>query len=388
MLNALGVNLNNGFFIGEFCAAANGAEYFTAFTTSDSQLDAMSDNEFMSQINLIFRPWDVGDTRVTVFRCPDMAHRFGQYGAYTEFNENGEYDNVCEGEGVFMSPQKWESTGLDVVKVHFVFLNVLHSPTEFNDLPDFDSSQPITLNPDEFSVGGINMLVNQPLITRGKFDSGDTVTPLYGQVAGGKRVEFATEYVGKVSSSNVVDANNTPVIEYPNAFTPSSKMEFDLLNKTIKRDGDVTFSASALAQGLQVIGTKKIVLSAFSESATEKLSRTSTIATTQTGSFDSPNADCLYLASVVYGGEKAHSAAIFSVGNNTIADFAFSHFEFRPDVGRFAWGINTFWYLEIDASGNCTVKRFTDSTDYLRYQSISYTFDEELEIRLIGLKPS
>ena len=375
----------------EFCACANGAEYFTAFTTSDSQLDGITRNTFRTSINFIFRPWDVGDTRITVFRTPDFAYKMTttQYGVLYNSGilPSQAMPNICNASDQFdWGAKDLESDNIDVVKVHFVFLNVEHSATTFDRLPNYQAGS-ITLNKDDFIVGGIDLNKNQPLVTRGKKASGTTVTPLFGQVLGGKTIGITSETVGKVSTSNVVSQNDTPVLEIPNQWSSASEIEIDFQNKTVKRDGDTTFSASSLAEGLVYIGTKKIVIPQFSESLTENQNFHSTVSSTQTGSFSSPDANTLYLASVVYGGQKLHSAAVWSVGDNVIADFGLAYTE-RFSSYFAVYAIDTVFYLEIDASGNTTVKKHSKSADFISISSAGFTLSESFEIELMGLKPN
>lgn len=393
MLNTIGgsrkVFLNGPRY--EFCACANGAEYFTAFTTSDSQLDAITRNTFRTTIDFTFRPWDVGDTRITVFRTPDFAYKMTttQYGVLfnSGISPSEALPNICNGSDIFdWGAKDLESDNIDVTKVHFVFLNVEHSGSSFDRLPNYQAGS-ITLNKDDFIVGGIDLNKNQPLVTRGKQASGTTVTPLFGQVLGGKTVKTTEETVGKVSTSNVVSQNDTPILEIPDAWSPASEIEIDFKDKFVKRDGETTFSANSLAQGLVFIGEKKIVVPQFTDSLTSNQNTTSTVSSTQTGSFTSPDANTLYLASVVYAGQKLHSVAVWSVGDNVIADFGLGYLE-RFSSFNAAFAIDVTFYLEIDASGNTTVKKKSVAAEFVNISSAGFTLDESFEIELMGLKPN
>ena len=391
MMNTVGMQFNystTGYY-GAFSAAGNGAEYFTAYSNSNTSLDQMSNNS-AGGASFVFRPWDpTSDTQVTVWRITQGVSWIDWAGGSRTFNTGTQHHTGIQSA---MRPAKWSSSGLDVVKLHYVFLNITQNSQEFEIEPNFATGR-ITLDPDDFTVNGVDMLSNLPILAKGVQSSGASVTPLYGYLAGGKTVSISEKLVGKVSTSNAVSRNNTPVIEIPNPPVTGAKMIYDLKEQKIWRSVDgnrsndeLVFSSSIIADGLKVIGTKEIQISSFTYgTGGSNNSGTTTIATTQTGSFDGADGNTMYLASILYDGTSLMGAQLFGVGNNALANFMYGNYLRTSTFTAYSYTASQF-YLQIDNQGNCSFKRKNANAYWTsNVASASATFTGGLTIRLIGL---
>lgn len=370
-------------------AAINGADYCFAFTTSDSQLSAITRGNtgfpLGSTINYTFRPFGSGDTRITIFRTP-FAEWFTSSGYVWSVAENSNYywANAYNND-----PNRFGrdlvSSGNDATKVHIVFLNVNNSVASFNRLPDKTGTD-INIEIDDFDVGGVDMLANTPLISRGVKAAGTTVTPLIGTPVGGKTTGISSSNVdtGFVSTSNVVSINNTPVLEIPDEFTSSQTMEIDFLNKTIKRDGNDIFTSTTAASGLRVIGTKEVTFTPATGSVTEGLNTYRTMTNTQTGSYtETPDADTIYLANTVYDDQKLLSSTLMTVGDNPVFHH---HWYYRDEVPQPTKILNfgCDFMITIDSSGNITPRAYVRGGLVRNLTFGGITFGD-FKVRLIAL---
>jgi len=369
----------------------NGFDYEFAFTTSDSQLsDITRISTFVKGgIDLTFRPWDVGDTRVTIFRAP--------YGKMSDYDPIG-YSEIHRKNGALGFPREegydhYGGTKIDLLssnnnaaKVHFVFLNIENSATTFDRLPDKTGTD-INIEIDNFNVGGVDMLENTPLIMRGVKNSGDSVTKLMpnSMLVGSKVTGFDlfNASTGFVSSSDTVTADNTPVIEIPDEFSPAQTMEIDFKDKTIKRDGSDIFTAATAASGLRVIGTKQF---SFSSGATvsEYSSGFNNHPITVSGTYsETPDANTMYLASVRYEGLSLLSSTIMTAGDNQIMTIV-AHLDdgvLNPDI---FYSFYATALVTISNTGTITARTYWRGYNFGTISSFIYSLDT-LDVRLIAL---
>ncbi len=380
-----------------------GQEYSCASTNSDTQLTALSRQTMNSDYSFAttFYTFDTNDTRITVFRHND----FGRYNCNGSFggaiffhmeeflnvrdNDGDWYDIYTQGVGDLRS-----NATLDIVKVTFVFLNIVNTTTTFNRQSDYNGTSSITIRDDEFSVGNVDLIKNAPIIGHGKKNTTDTVTDVIGGMLVGGAIpsysigsSFAT---GKVSTSGVPSRNNTPVIEIPTVSDESTTMVFDFENQVFYRDGEPIFSSTAAAQGLQVIGTAELEFQMGTGTVYESQNTTSTVAT-DTGSFAGAGANTIYLASIVYvpinssgsGDHQSFPTSVFAVGQNIMFHLHWHNF--------YVTGVNNeshvaaTWYCEIDSSGNITVKRNNRSCNFRNFSTISVSDVGTFKLRLIGM---
>ena len=386
----------NGSLIVNTTSCINGVHYQFAFTTSDSQLSAITrNNSFVKGgVSLTFRPWDVGDTRVTIFQAPYGESWTGSSSLnWTKVHRINDplglgsrlpgYDRYGSSSIDLLSQNN------DATKLHFIFLNIENSATTFNRLPDKTGTD-INIEIDNFDVGGVDMLENTPLIARGVKNSGDTVTSLIANsmLVGSKTTGFSIAAcdTGFVDSSGVVSDNNTPVIEIPPAFTSSQTMEIDFKDKTITRDGADIFTAATAQSGLRVIGTKEF---SFSMGATvyEFSSGFNNHSITVTGSYtETPDANTTYLASVRYEGLSLLSSTFMAAGDNQIITInAYLNDEvFNPDIFYYFYATAL---VTISNTGDITARTYWKGFNFSNTSignNVTFSLDE-LDVRLIAL---
>jgi hypothetical protein len=380
----------NGITTANATCAINGCDYLFAFTTSDSQLSAITRGNSLitGSINLVYRPWDVGDTRVTIFRAP-----FGEYtipfGTIIQSSPRGSelyfIDSLSDGRRF---GRDLVSIGNDCVKVHFIFLNIQNSVDTFDRLPDYTGGA-INIEIDDFTVGGVNMLENTPLISRGTFNSGDTVTPIIGKPLGSRVAVFSSSQMdlGFTSSTNVVSANNTPVIEIPSEFTPAQTMQINFKDKFIRRDGTDIFTTTTAAAGLRIIGTKEIEFTPATGSITEFMNSFVTLSSTQTGTITGADANTIYLASTVYDDQKLLSSTIMTVGDNPIFNI-FGYYQKDSSNPDDSFSFGAFFLITIASDGTVSARCYRRSANYsASVVSVGFTFGA-FKVRLIALDAS
>jgi hypothetical protein len=389
MLIAEGWFKTNGSFFRRALTCINGVEYAFAFTSSDSQLSAITrDNTgfvFFGKatnepLNYTFRPWGDGDTRVTLFRGPWGQHEF--------INDTSiffdSYDLYFGGPSELVTDLGSDNN--QAAKVHFIFLNIENTPTTFNRLPDKTGTD-INIEIDNFNVGGVDMLANNPALARGIQNSGTTVTPIIGKPLGNKITGFSRSQVqlGFTTTSNVVTDNNTPILEIPNEYSAAQTMEIDFKDKYIKRNGNDVFTAASAAAGLRVIGTKEITFTPDSGGLVFQFTDTFRAQTyTESGSFsETPDANTIYLASTIYEGQKLLSSTVMTAGDNTIfTDLSYMEW-FTFPVRQYQ--IALAWMITISNSGTITPRVQVKSGNHINDSvALSKTFGE-LKVRLIAL---
>lgn len=380
----------SGFTVINCTSCINGADYQFAFTTSDSQLSAITRGNqfFQSSPSLTFRPWGTTDTRITIFRAPYGEQRdTGTFSLFTKIREDQidyRYNNASD---PLRFGRDLLSVGNDCVKVHIVFLNIENSPTTFNRLPDKTGTD-INIEIDNFDVGGVDMLENTPIISRGIKNSGDVITSLIGRPVGSKITGFseANTELGFVTTSNNVTENNTPVIEIPADFTPAQTMEIDFKDKTIKRDGNDIFTASTATSGLRVIGTKQFTFQPSTGSLTQE-NRTGYInqSVTISGSYtETPDANTIYLASTLYQGQQLLSSTIMTPGDNPVCNFAVYYDEDSANPDNF-YSYLMVGMVTIANDGTLTPRTYYRTRNFSSsIVSVGFTLDA-IDVRLIAL---
>ena len=381
----------------KYSAATVGSEYTIAFTDSDSQLTALSRNPqsgtWGATRELTFRIWDSNDTSVTVFRHQyagtwfKVSAALPYYGSYARAHfanqVEGSYESYMYG-----SAKDTVSDGLDIVKVRVVALNVTNSPSTFSVQTGYDDTAGITISNDEFSVGGVNLLESAPIISRGTKNSGDTVTPIYGTPIGNKvtGVNVSIKTTGKVNSSNVVQDNNTPVLEIPDPVPATPSAVFDFANQTFSINGDTVFSSSGTAQGLLATGYKTVTFDLAVGTYTSDLDNTITISSTSSGSFGTVDANTMYLLAFKFSDSSGENVmtpvSLIGVGDNEIFNDWYAVANSTNNVG---WELGYNFFLSIDSSGNVTVK----CRQRFNYFATSLSLDwGSIEARLIALNPA
>ena len=377
-------------------AATVGSEYSVAFTDNDTQLEDLTRNSYNGvNRSATFRLWDTNDTSITVFRHPragtwlKVSPNIDDLGTYARphfANFAGAYSYQTY---IVGSPKNAVSDGLDIVKVRLIALNVTNSATTFEVQAGYDDTAGISISNDEFSVGGVNLLESAPLISRGVKNSGDTVTPIYGTVAGNKVLEVNTSIktAGKVNASNVVQDNNTPVIEIPDSVPDTPSAVFDFKNQEFAINGDTVFSSTGTAQGLIASGSKTVNFDLSVSYGSSNVNNTVNVTSTSSGSFTNPTANTLYLLAFKFStgsGENLMTpVTLVGVGDNEI----FTDFYNVRDLNlSLNWGWGYIFYINIDSSGNVSVKR-RQQYDYRGVSSLSYNWGS-IEARLIALNPA
>lgn len=381
----------------KYSAATVGSEYTIAFTDSDAQLTALSRNPqsgtWGGTRELTFRIWDSNDTSVTVFRHPRAGTWFKVSGALPYYGSyaRAHFANQVEGSYesyMYGSAKDTVSDSLDIVKVRVVALNVTNSPSTFSVQTGYDDTAGISISNDEFSVGGVNLLESAPIISRGVQNSGTTVTPVYGSSIGGKVVGVNTSIKtsGKVSDTNVVQDNNTPVLEIPDPIPANPSAVFDFQNQTFTINGESVFSSAGTAQGLIYSGYKTLDFS-LDVSFSGSTNNTVTVSSTSSGSFSNVDANTLYLLTFKYTDVNSNDVmtpvAIVGVGDNEVfTDVYNANRDRSAPYGRLEY--HFCFYMNIDSSGNLTVKR-------QQYQPFAATLSislGDIQARLIALNPA
>ena len=388
--------------------AITGAGYQAAFTDSDSQLQDLTrwgvSGNSATAFSYTLSTWDTSDTRITIFKTPfgNIQNRSPSYFTYTpaaacyvaptahpygDEQSNFDYCNYYGYTDRLGYPIDMQSSGLDIVKIRIVFLNIENTASTFDRQKDYSGTSSITIKDDEFNVGNIDLIQNAPILYHGKKSTSDTVTPVIGTCVGA-----ITQYdpfsstlpvSGKVTTSGGITANNTPVFEFPDDKTASTTMEYDFLNKVFKRDGKPVFSASANAKAMQVIGSKEFEfdLDAYSNTGITE----STISHTATGSWSGNTANTVYLASLAYKGNndtqyvKATSTTIYTVGDN----YMHTWYKFIS-TNQGAASLTACWFAEIASNGTVTIKIRDAFRNYTGYSSLSIAAGS-LKLRLIAI---
>lgn len=366
--------------------AINGADYQSAYTSSDAQLSALTENSWNpagGSYSFTFRTWDTSDTHVTIFRTPWLPS-YSNYGIFPKSS----YDYAASPMRYFVSdnnpnPLDLTSSGNDIVKVRFVFLNIIHSPTTFSRQAGFNYDF-VRIDPTNFTVNDVELNNYAPVISHGFNTSGTTITKYTsGKLASGKAIGVNMSTT-KINTSNQITGGNSAVLEIPPEVTGSIGWEIDLANQTIDRNGVNVFSSSWIGKALRVSGTKEI---SFNMSTTLYDSNsTYTVSSTQSGNLGSVDSDTVYLASVVVDENGSwnvlHSTSIFSAGDNMLAFFTLG----MESSGW--WGNDLAYYLNISTSGTCTIYgrrwRCTAVPSYYQISSVGLTFPD-MKIRLIAL---
>ena len=379
-----------------YCAATVGAEYSVAFTDNDTQLENLTRNTFDGyDRSATFRLWDTNDTSITVFRHPragtwfNVSPNIDDIGTYARpyfanFAGTYRFETYITGRS-----KDATSDGLDIVKVRLVALNVTNSETTFTLQNGYDDTAGISISNDEFSVGGINLLESAPLISRGVKNSGDTVTPIYGTVSGNKVLEVNKNIktAGKVDASNVVQDNNTPVIEIPDIVPATPSAVFDFKSQTFSINGNTVFSSSGTAQGLIVSGSKTVSFDLSIGYGRSDLNNTITLSSTSTGSFTEATANTLYLLSFKFSSSSGENVmtpvTLAGVGDNEIFTDYYNVALANSSAG-WCWG--SIFYINIDSSGNVTAK-LRQQYDYRGVSSVTHSWGS-IEARLIALNPA
>jgi hypothetical protein len=387
-------NLYNG--LNTIALAINGADYQVAYTDSDGQLEDLTKNTWtLSSYALTFRTWDTNDTSVTVFKTP--------------------VDKDCREESMFIDPSstnsynkslmRWmtdaqtsggtdlKSSGLDVTKVRFVFLNIKHTSSAFELQKGFSKNE-ISIKPSEFKVHNIDLGGTTPLVSHGNVSSGATITPVIsGTLASGK-VTGTTLTSAKVNSSNQLLNGDAPVIEIPTDAGTFTGWDFDFNTRTIKRNNIDVYSDTIAANAIGVIGSQVIDVSPSLTLTSSSV--TQTLTSTATGSLGNVDGDTIFLASVVSGSSKLHSSSLMGVGDNLIADFIVGGYQHVASLGQYRWSNNIKIYLNISANGATVVKVFWEpgnDSNYPNpiYRNSWYNISQvslvipDLKVRLIAL---
>ena len=376
----------------EIGLAANGGDYQIAFTDTDSQLQDLTKNGIHGAFNWVFRTWDANDTSVTVFKTPMIKdcrdsplfvhHRFPSIGHDISLLKWMTQPYVVGGTDL-------ESSGLDVVKVRFMFLNITHSATAFELQKGFQAND-IAISPSEFKVNQVDLGLMTPLISHGNSAISSSITPIAGgKVVCGKGVGLSLD-TGKINSSNVLLNKAAPVIEVPANVTQLTGWDIDFNTRDIKRNNVSVFNDAISGNAVGVLGSQDIT---FSPSLTLTSSTTtSTVPSTHTGSLGNVDADTVYLASVVSGGSKLHSVALMGVGDNIIADLIVGEYQSITSSGPSRWSNNIKLYMSISSNGSVAIKAFREggnsgssyNNTYYNISSVNLNLPD-FDVRLIAL---
>jgi len=384
---------SGGWTTNEIGACLVGGDYQTAYTASDSELSSLTQNTIYGNYTWTFRTWDSNDDYVTVFKTPLTRH----VQSHQMFIHHG-YPNVGHNNSVLeymtqpyvQGGTNIESSGNDVVKVTFVFLNITHTSSTFDRQSGFANNY-IRIKPDEFKVNDIDLAGVTPIISHGVKNSGASVTPSRSGLMVCGKVNGTNITSGKMTSSNQVSGGTCPALEIP--VTPPSLTGWDINLKTriFKRNGVIVFDDSSASLGLFVTGTREIN---FNPSMTLTSSTVdAAITTTQSGSLGSVNSNTVFFASVVSGGSKLHSTQVMAVGDNLIADLAVGHYNSSASS---RWSNSIKLYLRISSTGAVTVRKNSFAgnnvsqqgqvyqNSYYGTSSVSLTIPE-FKVRLIAL---
>lgn len=367
-------------------AAMNGASYQVAYTKSDAELASLTNNSVYPSIALTFRPWATDDTHVTLFKTPHRHCRSGAMFLHHEFDFNRpgavlEYMTLHD----VLGPTNLRSSGIDVVKVRFVFLNVVHTADTFERQKGFAYDR-ITIDPDQFKVNSIDLAEMTPLVSHGFKTSGSTITPYTsGKVVSGKGAGVNMSDC-KIDSTSKLINGNAPVLEVPPDPGSLTGWNINLGTQVIERNGVEVFNATWAARALFVSGSREID---FSTSCTLYNTTTDTeISSTQEGDLGAVDADTVYLASVVQGANKLHSTSVMSANDNMIAYFTLGA---KDSNALWAYSNNLWFYLRITSAGVVTVRRGWNpgssayGNQYNSITSVAVTLPD-VKIRLIALK--
>lgn len=385
----------NGSIVGGYNAATIGAEYSFAFTDSDTQLADLTRNTISRTTRTeTFRMWDSNDTSITIFRHPNTgtAYKYSQYfddyACAAKPNFANSFGLGSFRDTLFGPAKDAVSVSLDIVKVRIVVLNVLNSASSFEVQAGYDDTAGITISNDEFSVGGINLLESAPIISRGTQNAGTTVTPIYGKPIGNKvnGVNTSTKTSGKVNASNVVQDNNTPILEIPSPVPATPSAIFDFENQTFSINGDTVFSSSGTAQGLVATGYKTVTFDMAFSTPASNTNRTVAMTSTSTGSFGTVDANTMYLLAFKFGESSGENimtpVSLIGVGDNEIFN---DWFAMEDILSPLYFQILYSFFLTIDSSGNVSVSR----REIFNYVNASLSFNwGSIEARLIALNPA
>jgi hypothetical protein len=389
--------------------AITGAGYQAAFTDNDSQLQDLTrwgvSGNGASTFSYTLSAWDTSDTRITIFKNP-MGNLRSRGSAWQELTPNAaclvaptdhpygdeqsnfDYCNYYGYTWVLGYPIDMKSSGLDIVKIRIVFLNIENTATTFDRQKDYSGTSSITIKDDEFNVGNIDLIQNAPILYHGKKSTSDTVTPVIGTCVGAitqyDPYAASNPVIGKVTSSGGITANNTPVFEFPDDKTSSTTMEYDFLNQVFKRDGKPVFSASANAKAMQVLGSKEFEFDLDGYSNTSTITE-STLSHTATGSWSGNTANTVYFASLAYKGNndtnyvKATSTTIYTVGDN------YMHTWYKStSSGSGTSSYAAAWFAEIASDGTVTIKMRDTFRNYSSTSSTTIAAGS-LKLRLIAI---
>jgi hypothetical protein len=335
-----------------YCTATVGSEYSVAFTDSDTQLTNLTRNTYTTGgVSVTFRTWDTNDTSITVFRNRAGEYYYKTYTAVIPYAWDN-YSTVSYPPNYMIGAAKnMTSSGLDITKVHIMFLNVINSTTSLSVQSGYNASSEIIINKNTFRVGNIDLIKNTHLIAHGVYNASNKVTSLGGTLVGAKTTGFSysSKVQGMVASNGVVQDNNTPVLEIPPPSSSGSSIEIDLKNQLIKRDGNTIFSTTAASKGLVYNGTKEITMT-LSASMAPNQNTAVAITNTQTGSFVNSSASTLYLATLVFspsgGGKQTTQVVLCSTGNTEV----FSDYHYYNNTGTsYSYGVT--WYINIATNG-------------------------------------
>ena len=390
-----------------------GQEYTVAFTNSDSQLTALSRQTVSSQASSFattFYTFDTNDTRVTVFKHSNMGDHYSVGGvqrskSILEFangvnppNSQDPWTVGYTGGGSWGIADLKSLAGNDITKVHFAFLNVVNSETTFDLQKDYDGTSSITLTNNTFSVGGLNLMAYNHLISHGiKNTSSSAVTAIIGgDLVGGVPATYTSggdPATGKVTSSGTVTLNNTPVLEIPDKGNASGSMVFDFENQTISRDGVDIYSSAAAALGLKRIGSASLTIDFDTGQVTGNNNSYTTLATSS-GDFTNATADSIYLVSPVYvplgatgtSDYQPFPTSIFSVGTNRLFHAFYNIHAYLTNLSSslIYGGVCPNWLCDIDSSGNITIKRHNRSYGYRNIGYLDLSMGSMI-VRIIGL---
>lgn len=370
-----------------YCTGTIGAEYSAAFVSSDAQLSALTTNtRNNSTISVTFRTWDTNDTTITIFRNPAGTY----YKRATNNIATYCFDNVATNwyDSTIGNAKDMTSNSLDITKIHVMFLNVTNATTSFDVQTGYSDTAGITLQRDSFSVGNVDLIKNVHLLAHGVYNNTDTVTALIGTLAGTKTTGFSrtSKVSGMVATNGAVQDNNTPVLEIPDESTGSTTMILDFDTQTITRGSDVVFSSAAAAKGLIYSGTKSIDISLDSGTLVPNTNTTSTISTTQTGSFTGSDANTLYLMTLVFSDVSANKQATMVALCSTGDTAVFSDYHYHnQSFSSYSYGLT--WMINIATDGTVTAKldKYTGANGGVSSYSVDWG---DITVRLIALNPA
>jgi hypothetical protein len=383
---------NSSTHFNEVVSCINGGDYQVAYTSSDTELQDLTKNVLHGTLSWTFRTWDPTDTSVTVFKTPMTRTAYDD-----QIFVNHGFPAIYHD----LSPLEWmtqpnvkggtdlESSGLDVVKVRFVFLNITHSDTTFELQKDFLADD-ISISPTEFRVNDIDLALMAPLMSHGNKANSSVITPLStGEVVCGKVIgQNLTS--AKINTSNTLTGGAAPVLEIPAAVASLTGWDINFSTREIKRNSATIWDDTIAASAVLALGSKEIV---FNPSMTlTDGTINSTYSTTDTGSFSGlVNADTVYLASIISGTDKLHSISLFGIGDNMVADLIVGEFSTFSPATR--WANDVKIYINISSTGVTTVKLWARNgrnkpnqafSSYFNVASVNITMPD-FTIRLIAI---